>query len=155
MTPSKDRWKDGSFLEATATYLEISKSRKDMRLTATKFYDSSLVDDNDDNLQFEPGFVIPPHFVYWRLPIEESYTVSPAGHPNALQLKPSELNLTGLDGNTGGPGGQTFVSRRQVHTLFSYTVDIDYEPNTVDEEAGISLFLTQVRYLVAVPLASD
>jgi beta-xylosidase len=101
------------------------------------------VGDGDNNLQFERGSKLPPHFVHWRLPVEDSYTIAPEGHPNSLRLKPSSLNLTGLDGN-GGAGGQTFVGRRQVDTLFTYNVDIYYSPNTVEEEAGVTLFLTQV-----------
>jgi len=62
-----------------------------------------------------------------------------------LALVPSKLNLTGLDGNSGGPGRQTFVGRRQVDTFFTYHVDVDYAPKAANEEAGIALFLTQVR----------
>ena len=101
--------------------------------------------DGDDSLQFAAGSKLPPHFVHWRFPVGDSYTISPPGHPNTLRLRPSKLNLTAIDGNAGGPGGQTFVGRRQVDTLFTYTVDIDYTPKTLEEEAGITLFLTQVK----------
>ena len=74
--------------------------------------------------------------------------MSPEGHPNTLQLKPSKFNLTGLDGNTGPKtGGQTFIGRRQTHSLFTYNVTIDFSPKVAEEEAGISLFLTQVNRL--------
>lgn len=103
-----------------------------------------LVTERDDNLQFAPNTTMPPHFVHWRPPVGDSYTISPQGHPNTLRLKPSSLNLTGIDGNAGGPGGQTFVGRRQVDSLFDYSVNMDYKPKTLEEEAGITLFLTQV-----------
>lgn len=109
--------------------------------------DGPLVDEGDDELQFEPGSKIPPHFVYWRPPVDGSYTISPKGHLNTLSLKPSKLNLTGIDGNSPGPGGQTFISRRQVHTLFTYTVDINFRPTVQGEEAGITLFLSQASHL--------
>lgn len=101
---------------------------------------------------------MPPHFVHWRPPVGDSYTISPEDHPNTLRLKPSKLNLTAIDGNAGGPGGQTFVGRRQVDTLFTYNVDIDFHPNTVEEEAGVTLFLTQNHHarlgVAMLPLAN-
>ncbi|KAF2642550.1 xylosidase : arab-like proteininofuranosidase [Massarina eburnea CBS 473.64] len=105
--------------------------------------DGPLVTEGDDSLQFSPDAKLPPYFIHWRPPIIENYAISPPGHPNTLRLKSSKLNLTGIDGNAGGPGGQTFVGRRQVDTLFTYRVDIDYTPETLEEEAGVTLFLTQ------------
>ncbi|KAI8935103.1 hypothetical protein NX059_007698 [Plenodomus lindquistii] len=105
--------------------------------------DGPFVDSGDTNITFNPNTTIPPHFVYWRPPILENYAISPSGHPNSLRLTPSSLNLTGVDGNSPGPGGQTFISRRQVDTLFTFTFDLDYHPTTLNEEAGITLFLTQ------------
>jgi beta-xylosidase len=103
-----------------------------------------FVTEGDYNIQFKPGSKMPPQFIYWRAPVTENYIISPEGHPNTLGLKPSKWNLTGVDGNSPGPGGQTFVGRRQVDTLFTYSVDMDYTPKTLNEEAGITLFLTQV-----------
>jgi beta-xylosidase len=90
---------------------------------------------------------LPAHFTYWRPPIKESYAVSPEGHPNALRLTPSRLNLTALNGNYAGPTGQTFVSRRQQHTLFTFSVDLDFAPAAENEEAGVTVFLTQNHHL--------
>ncbi|KAJ4360581.1 uncharacterized protein N0V89_001147 [Didymosphaeria variabile] len=67
-------------------------------------------------------------------------------HLQYLGLKPSKLNLTGIDGNSA-PGGQTFVGRRQVDTLFTYSVVLDYTPKAAQEEAGITLFLTQNHHV--------
>ncbi|KAF2706328.1 glycoside hydrolase family 43 protein [Pleomassaria siparia CBS 279.74] len=105
--------------------------------------DNQYVTEGDENIQFPPGSKMPQHFVHWRFPVDEAYTMSPEGHENALRLRPSKLNLTGVDGNTGAGGGQTFVGRRQVDTLFTYSVDVDYTPKTLEEEAGVTLFLTQ------------
>ncbi|KAI0138903.1 glycoside hydrolase family 43 protein [Hypoxylon sp. NC0597] len=100
-----------------------------------------------DAIDFAPGSALPAHFTYWRFPIPESYTVSPIGHPNTLRLNPSTLNLTGLNGNYAGPEGQTFVGRRQQDTLFTYSVNLDFSPTSLEEEAGVSVFLTQNHHL--------
>ncbi|POS79189.1 beta-xylosidase [Diaporthe helianthi] len=105
--------------------------------------------DQGDDVDFAPGSALPAHFTYWRYPNQDSFAVSPDGHPNTLRLSPSKLNLTALNGNYAGPdlGGQTFVGRRQQDTLFTYRVDLDYAPVGVEEEAGVSVFLTQNHHL--------
>ncbi|KAI1338440.1 glycosyl hydrolase [Xylariaceae sp. FL0016] len=112
-----------------------------------------------DAIDFEPGSKIPAHFTYWRYPIPQSYEVSPPGHPRTLRLRPSRLNLTALNGNYAGPGGQTFIGRRQQDTLFTYSVHIDFSPTSIEEEAGVSIFLTQNHHLdlgvVTLPVSSS
>ncbi|KAI2628554.1 glycoside hydrolase family 43 protein [Hypoxylon sp. NC1633] len=100
-----------------------------------------------DSVDFEPGSVLPAHFTHWRFPVAESYTVSPPDHPSTLRLDPSTLNLTALNGNYAGPSGQTFVGRRQQDTLFTYSVNLDFAPTSLEEEAGVSVFLTQNHHL--------
>ena len=100
-----------------------------------------------DEAGFELGSTLPAHFTYWRFPLPESYIISPIDHPNTLQLNPSKLNLTGRDGNYAGPEGQTFVGRRQQDTLFTFSVNLDFHPASLEEEAGISVFLTQNHHL--------
>ncbi|GKT44075.1 non-reducing end alpha-L-arabinofuranosidase [Colletotrichum spaethianum] len=103
----------------------------------------SLGEVQGDDIKFAPNSTIPAHLTHWRYPIENSYAISPPGHPNTLRLAPSKLNLTALNGNYAGPEGQTFVGRRQQDTLFTYSVDIDFTPTVAEEEAGVSVFLTQ------------
>ncbi|CAJ2505183.1 Uu.00g125770.m01.CDS01 [Anthostomella pinea] len=103
--------------------------------------------DEGDAIDFEPGSELPAHFTYWRYTIAESYTISPPGHPNTLRLSPSSLNLTALDGNYAGPSGQTLVGRRQQDTLFTYSVNLDFEPAAIEDEAGVTVFLTQNHHL--------
>ncbi|KAI4859059.1 glycoside hydrolase family 43 protein [Hypoxylon rubiginosum] len=100
-----------------------------------------------DIINFEPGSTLPAHFTYWRYPIPESYIISPSDHTNTLRLNPSKLNLTALNGNYAGPSGQTFVGRRQQDTLFTYSVNLDFSPALLEEESGISVFLTQNHHL--------
>lgn len=100
-----------------------------------------------DDIDFAPGSSLPAHFTYWRYPIPESFAISPPGHPNTLRLTPSVLNLTALNGNYAGPTGQTFVGRRQQDTLFTYSVNLDFSPTVEEEEAGVTVFLTQNHHL--------
>ncbi|KUI69714.1 Non-reducing end alpha-L-arabinofuranosidase [Cytospora mali] len=102
-----------------------------------------------DDIDFAPGTTLPAHFTYWRYPNPNSYTISPEDYPNTLRLSPSRLNLTALNGNYAGPelGGQTFVGRRQQDTLFTYSIDLDYSPAVLGEEAGVTIFLTQNHHL--------
>ena len=103
--------------------------------------------DASDYITFPPGSSLPIHFVHWRIPVNSSYTVSPTGHPNTLRLSPSKLNLTAYDGNYAGPGGQTFVGRRQTDTLFTFSVNLQFSPQAQGDEAGISVFLTQASII--------
>lgn len=100
-----------------------------------------------DHITFPSGSTLPAHFTYWRYPNPDSFHISPPGHANTLELRPSSLNLTGLNGNYAGPMGQTFVSRRQQDTLFTYSVDLDYSPSTIGEEAGVTVFLVQNHHV--------
>lgn len=101
-----------------------------------------------DHITFAPDTKIPAHFTYWRIPAAENYIVSPPGHDNQLQLTSSVLNLTGYDGNYAGPQGQTFISRRQVDTFFTFSVALDYSAlGNEDDEAGVSVFLVQNHHL--------
>ncbi|KEZ38838.1 hypothetical protein SAPIO_CDS10883 [Scedosporium apiospermum] len=105
------------------------------------------VSDREDDIDFAPGSPIPPHFQYWRYPNEDYFEVSPDEHPNSLRINPSKINLTALNGNYAGPGGQAFVGRKQQDTLFTYSVNLDFDPSQGEEEAGITAFLTQNHHL--------
>ncbi|KAK3316216.1 glycosyl hydrolase [Apodospora peruviana] len=96
---------------------------------------------------FPANSSLPAHFTYWRFPNPSSFTLSPPERPNTLRIRPSSLNLTALNGNYAGPEGQSFVGRRQQDTLFTYSVDISFFPEAVEEEAGVSVFLTQNHHL--------
>jgi beta-xylosidase len=101
---------------------------------------------SSDALDFAPGSSFPPSFLFWRFPVLEKYTISPPGHPNTVRIKPSSLNLTAFDGRAA-PGDQTLLARRQVDTLFTYNVDIEFSPKQREEEAGVTVFLTQGHHV--------
>ena len=107
---------------------------------------SPWITDGDD-VDFAPGSSLPPHFTYWRYPHPGAFAVSPPDSPFTLQVKPSLENLTGHDGASAPKQGHSFVGRRQEHTLFTYSVDLDYSPSTIGEEAGVTVFLQQDRHI--------
>ncbi|KAL4924821.1 glycosyl hydrolase [Aspergillus undulatus] len=98
-----------------------------------------------DHLTFAPGSDIPKHLVHWRLPDEESYVVSPPGHPNTLRLTPSNYGPSYNPSSVTDP--ITFLARRQTDTLFSFSIDLELPLGSRGVEAGISLFLTQEQHV--------
>lgn len=99
-----------------------------------------------DVLDFAPRSSLPGHLVSWRYTPVGSIIVSPYRPPNQLQLTPSRANLTG-DATFDPAEGITFIGRRQTHTLFNFTVDISFMPKALEEEAGITIFLTQDQHI--------
>lgn len=143
MTPVT--WKTGEWpvfsqVKGTMTGWEMPRKNRDIRGTG------QFVDDGDD-IQFSARTKLPPHFTYWRYPIQDYFVTGPSERPNALRLNPSNLNLTALNGNYAGPTGQAFVGRRQGHTLFTYSVNVDFSPTVANEEFGVSAFLTQNHHI--------
>ncbi|KAF9258368.1 xylosidase : arabinofuranosidase [Marasmius fiardii PR-910] len=101
----------------------------------------------NDVVDFAPGSSIPPHFSYWRWPVQESYMVSPLGHPHTLRLKPSKVISASPDEPFAGADGITILLRLQQHTLFTYSVDVSFDPKVAEEEVGVSAFLTQLQHI--------
>ncbi|KAH9207663.1 glycosyl hydrolase [Leptodontidium sp. 2 PMI_412] len=90
-----------------------------------------------DVVNFPLGSALPKHFAFWRPPKTSLFAVSPPGHPNTLRISPSRPLVDGL----------AFVARKQSATLFDYSVDVSFDPTVADEEAGISVFLTQFQHI--------
>ncbi|PLB55779.1 xylosidase : arabinofuranosidase [Aspergillus steynii IBT 23096] len=99
-----------------------------------------------DRVDFRPGESLPAHFLYWRFPKDGMFSVSPRGHPNTLRVNPSFHNLTGGE-DWKASDGISLVMRRQTDTLFTYGVDVEFAPKVDDEEAGVTLFLTQDQHV--------
>ncbi|KAL4951286.1 glycosyl hydrolase [Aspergillus filifer] len=98
-----------------------------------------------EHLTFPPGSDMPRHLVYWRLPDESSYVVSPREQPNTLRLTASEFGPSYRNASDTSP--ITFIARRQTDTLFRFSVDLGLPSASVGVEAGISLFLTQEQHV--------
>lgn len=71
---------------------------------------------------------------------------SPAGREGELQLVASERSLS-TKGGGNLTEGTTFVGRRQVDTLFTFSVDVDFEPRSPGEEAGVTVYLDEARHI--------
>ncbi|KAL3462027.1 concanavalin A-like lectin/glucanase domain-containing protein [Aspergillus heterothallicus] len=100
-----------------------------------------------DVIDFAPGSAIPSHLVYWRYPDPSSFQVSPRhDHPNSLRIRPSVYNITGNSSFTP-EDSLSLIMRRQSHTLFTFNVDLAYNPKVIGEEAGLTLFLTQFQHI--------
>ncbi|PMD26966.1 glycoside hydrolase family 43 protein [Hyaloscypha hepaticicola] len=103
--------------------------------------------EDPDVIDFPPGSAIPPHFLYWRFPPEDAFAVSPQGHPNTLQLRPSKSNLTSSAPLTTIEE-LSLIMRVQTDTLFSFSIDVvSFEPKLQEEEVGVTAFLTQTQHL--------
>jgi beta-xylosidase len=103
---------------------------------------------DDDVYDFRKGTAIPRNLVYWRVPRKGAFSTTDKG----LQIVPSRNNLTGTPFSESTPeltgqAGLAFVGRRQTDTLFTFSVDLSFAPKSVDQEAGVTVFLTQVNHI--------
>jgi len=94
------------------------------------------------------GSSMPRNLVHWRVPRKGTFTTTERG----LQIVPSRNNLTGtpLSSETpelSGQKGLAFIGRRQTDTLFEFSVDLSFDPVSVGQEAGVTVFLTQVDHI--------
>lgn len=101
-----------------------------------------------DVYDFEKGTPIPPNLMFWRVPRNGTFSVT----ENGLQIVPSRNNLTGTPFSTrtpelSGQQGLAFIGRRQTDTLFTFSVDLTFSPTSVGQEAGVTVFLTQVNHI--------
>ncbi|KAK3897745.1 glycosyl hydrolase [Staphylotrichum tortipilum] len=86
------------------------------------------------------GGGIPRNLVHWRVPRQGAFSLTKKG----LQVVLGRNRLDGLPGGTEeGAGAISFVGRRQTHSLFSFSVDLEFAPRAAGHEAGITAFLTQ------------
>ena len=102
----------------------------------------------DDMIDFQPGSELPPHLFYWRLPVRKNYAISPEDHPNTLMMRSSVFNLTSFDGDSTRGLGQTFVARRQEHSRFRFSVDVEWHGLLTRElnEVGVTALQGQAQH---------
>lgn len=113
-----------------------------------------------DEYDFGEGSSMPRHFVYWRVPRDDTFSITEKG----LEVEPTRNNLTGTLGihdveELSGRQGVAFVGRRQTHTLFTFSVDLTFSPEQKGQEAGVTVFLTQMNHIdlgvALLPSGSD
>ncbi|KAK6432944.1 hypothetical protein LTR95_010882 [Oleoguttula sp. CCFEE 5521] len=102
----------------------------------------------NDVVNFEPGSKLPAHVFHWRLPVAKNYAISPKGHDNTLMLRSSVFNLTSFDADSTRGLGQTFVARRQSHTRFRFSVDVQWHGLLTREqnEVGVTALQDQAQH---------
>ncbi|KAJ7167820.1 xylosidase : arabinofuranosidase [Mycena filopes] len=93
-----------------------------------------------DAFDFAPHSALPSNLLFWRWPDPDAFTVSPAGHPNTLRIRPSADISSGID-------PISLIARLQTDTLFEFSIDVAFAPTTLKEEAGATVFLTQMQHL--------
>lgn len=103
---------------------------------------------DDDEYDFPEGSEIPKNLVYWRVPRDGAVSIK----SNGLELVPSRNNLTGIPQvpaqiDLSGQRGLSFIGRRQTHSLFDFSVDLTFNPEASGQEAGVTVFLTQVNHI--------
>jgi beta-xylosidase len=103
--------------------------------------------DSTDVVDFHPGSSLPKHFSFWQPPHAELFKISPRGHPNTLRISASRANLTANPDFDAAVEGQGFVFRRQSATVFHCSVDLSFNPQQEEEEAGVTVFLTQFQHI--------
>lgn len=104
--------------------------------------------EDDDEFEFRSDSSVPAHFLYWRIPRNDSFSMTDQG----LRINPTRNNLTGIPLSTdeielSGQRGLAFIGRRQTHTLFDFNVDVSFAPEQVNQETGVSVFRTQVDHI--------
>ncbi|KAM5376440.1 hypothetical protein ACJZ2D_005494 [Fusarium nematophilum] len=139
-------WEDGEF----PVFTPVTGSMSGWKLPAKSYikHGEGQLNQADDSFTFRPGSSLPIHLVHLRLPKSKNYQVSAKNHPNTLALKSSVLNLTAFDADFSLGRGQTFVARRMAHSLFRYSVDIDWAGSLKKEEmeVGVSVFQDQAQH---------
>ncbi|KAF1361194.1 Arabinanase/levansucrase/invertase [Lizonia empirigonia] len=103
--------------------------------------------DEGDELNFSPRSSFPKQLLFWRPPKTSLFAISPPGHPNALRISPSRVNLTADTVYKLAEDGLGFVARKQTASTFDYSVDLSFQPCQADEEAGVTVFLTQMQHI--------
>lgn len=102
----------------------------------------------DDSIDFELRSKLPAHLFHWRLPVTKNYAISPEGHKNTMMLRSSVLNLTSFDADSTRGLGQTFIARRQSHTRFRFSVDVEWDGLLTREqnEVGVTALQDQAQH---------
>ncbi|KAK1624606.1 putative xylanase 27 [Colletotrichum phormii] len=96
-----------------------------------------------DTYDFTTLSSIPRNLIHWRVPVEGSFSIDVS---KGLHVVPSRANLTGDNAELDGRSGLSFIGRPQTDSLFTFQAVIDAPLTDVDQETGVTLFLTQFNH---------
>ncbi|KAK4157562.1 glycosyl hydrolase [Chaetomidium leptoderma] len=121
--------------------------------------DGPFVSDPDVYDFHEPS-TIPRNLIHWRVPRDGAFTIAADGNNNNKKGLQVTLGRNSLSGLPGGPEpaakAVSFLGRRQTHSLFTFSVDLDFAPQAAGQEAGVVAFLTQAATIqLGVVLLDD
>ncbi|KLU86320.1 xylosidase/arabinosidase [Magnaporthiopsis poae ATCC 64411] len=102
---------------------------------------------DDEDLDFTSLSKIPANLIYWRVPRAESFSLAAGRGLKMVPLRPNITGVVGNDRDLNGQNGLTFIGRRQTHTLFNFSIDLDFTPQKAGQEAGATVFLTQYNHI--------
>ncbi|PVH79132.1 glycoside hydrolase family 43 protein [Cadophora sp. DSE1049] len=134
-------WREGEWPTATKVSGEMDGWNMGSRKRIPSG-EGSMVD-ADHYHNFAPRSVLPPEFLYFRIPDWKNYLISPRERPYSLRLQSSMTNLSGPYDISGKPQPPTFIGQRQTHTYFTFSVELDVNLQEEGQEAGVTVFLDQ------------
>lgn len=100
-----------------------------------------------EDVRFEVGGKLPKTLSYWRWPGQGLVEVVEKQGQGRLRIRPSKT-LTQTDADlTVGQNGLGLVLRLQEHTVFTFSVDLEFDPKAPGDEAGVTAWLTQRQHI--------
>ncbi|PNS15955.1 hypothetical protein CAC42_4356 [Sphaceloma murrayae] len=102
---------------------------------------------DEEDVSFGSGDSLPKTLSYWRWPGEGLVEVVQHQGEGRLRIKPSPALTQTDDDLTIGRNGLGLVLRLQEHTLFTFSIQLDFDPSETGEEAGITVWLTQRQHI--------
>lgn len=121
---------------------QLPTSSNGQELSSTRH----IVEGDADELDFLPGSILPQHLVHWRFPPPNAFQISPSNKETptpSLRILPSRANLTHYH---SPPRPLSFISRRQTHSAFTFTIDVTFHSFSPGHEVGVTAFLTQKHH---------
>lgn len=101
----------------------------------------------DDIAEFRDDFIEPKMNLSW------NYIYNP--NWEAYQTGEGELRLFGYENNLSDPYANTWVGRRQQHHNSKSKVEMEFEPASEEEEAGLTIFMNNCHHYDSAIIMKD
>ncbi|KAJ3536506.1 hypothetical protein NM208_g5690 [Fusarium decemcellulare] len=95
---------------------------------------------SSDTVDFAVASALPADFVHYGFPQTSYYDLSD-NNSCGLRLVPSPGNLS-FTSNNSKDVSTTCLARRQSHTLFTFSVELNFSPTKPGHEAGVTVFMS-------------